>query len=172
LTGEPAALDEAVRGYDRGFYLRDDYYNGTNLAYMLNVRALAAMRRAVMSSPSIANTLRGRSVADHIALRAESVADFVQAARVRREVLAICESVLERESLSADDRYWALAATAEAYVGLGDEERARQRLEEAYATASARWMKESTKEQLDKLRQLLAESPLRYIEAGVGVAAA
>jgi hypothetical protein len=114
LTNERASkeaarhLDEAVRGYERGFYLRNDYYNGINLAYLLNVRAANAKSRA------------------------EAVADFVQAERVRREVLAICESLLAEEKksrankLSQDARYWVLATMAEAYLGIGAEARAKK----------------------------------------------
>ena len=28
-----------MRAYERGFYLRNDYYNGINYAYLLNERA-------------------------------------------------------------------------------------------------------------------------------------
>lgn len=140
-TGDKAHLDEAVRGYERGFYLRNDYYNGVNLAYLLNIRAANA------------------------ASRAEAVADFVQAKRVRREVLSVCESVLRNESLPGDDQYWVLATMAEAYLGLGDEAGAQQKFQEASAVASTSWMKDSTQEQMDKLRPLLADSPLKYIKA-------
>jgi hypothetical protein len=140
-TRDAAYLDEAVRGYERGFYLRNDYYNGINLAYLLNVRAAHAPRRA------------------------EAVADFVQAERVRREVLSICESALTDSALSADDKYWVLATMAEAYLGVGDEAAARQKFQEASSVASAEWMKDSTQDQMDKLRRLLADSPLKYVKA-------
>jgi hypothetical protein len=71
LTGERQHLDEAIRAVKRGFYLRNDYYNGINLGFLLNQRA------AAQPDP------------------AEAIADFVQARRVRREVLAICERWLE-----------------------------------------------------------------------------
>jgi hypothetical protein len=141
LTNDTTHLDEAVRGHTRGFYLRNDYYNGINLAFLLNVRAANQQGRA------------------------ESVADFVQARRIRREVLSICESVLKNENLSAGEKYWVLATMAEAHLGVGDDAGARQKFEEATADASAGWMKESTQEQMDKLRALLADSPLKYVRA-------
>jgi MAP3K TRAFs-binding domain len=142
-TADPAHLNEAVRGYERGFYLRNDYYNGINLAFLLNVRSANAQSRA------------------------EAVADFVQAERVRREVLSICESFLKNESLPEAERYWVLATEAEAYLGVGDEANAQRKLEEAFAPAStAQWMKESTREQMDKLRRLLTDSPLKYVKEG------
>ncbi|MFL6282732.1 MAG: TRAFs-binding domain-containing protein, partial [Pyrinomonadaceae bacterium] len=136
LTKESAHLDEAVHAYERGFYLRNDYYNGINLAFILNVRAANA------------------------ASRADAIADFVQAERVRREVLAICEEVMRDGGPPGDDKYWILATVAEAYLGVGDEANAEKSFQEAAAIASAGWMKESTIEQMDKLRALLANSPL------------
>lgn len=145
-------LDEAVRGYERGFYLRNDYYNGINYAYLLNVRAANA------ESPE------------------EAVADFVQARRVCREVAEICEEWLRESEPPAgeaataealgkhnESKYWVLATMAEAYVRLGDEARAGGYLEEARAIAPAAWMVGSTEEQLASLRQLLADSPLKYV---------
>ena len=141
-------LDEAVRGYERGFYLRNDYYNGINLAFILNVRAA------------------------HAASRAEAIADFVQAERVRREVGQICEDLLakdeaakEGDKLTPDSKYWLLATLAEAHLGMGDAAKADESFQKAAAVASAEWMKESTVEQMDKLRALLAESPLKYVSA-------
>ncbi|HYN86763.1 MAG TPA: tetratricopeptide repeat-containing protein [Pyrinomonadaceae bacterium] len=153
--GDEAArhLDQAVRGYERGFYLRNDYYNGINLAYVLNIRAKRA------ASPE------------------EAVADFVQARRVCREVVGICDEWLKESETPAEDcgeeemvkynesKYWVLATLAEAYVRLGDEERAQDCLRRAYELAPAEWMKNSTEEQLSNLRQLLADPPLKYIKA-------
>lgn len=140
-------LDEAVRGYGRGFYLRNDYYNGINVAFILNVRAANARSRA------------------------EAVADFVQAERVRREVLDICRDILERErqpgadKLPAADKYWVLATVAEAHLGLGDEAAAGQALGDAAALPPPEaWMLPGTREQMDNLRGLLTNSPLRYVK--------
>ncbi len=154
LTKETSNLDEAIRGYERGFYLRNDYYNGINLAYLLNVRA------------------------SHAADRAEAVADFVQARRVRKEVLSICEQWLAAnpapdprgaaEMAVVEDqknRYWLLATIAEAYVGLGAEARGEEQLAAAARSAPEAWMETSTREQIGKLKALLAESPLKHIRA-------
>jgi hypothetical protein len=52
----------------------------------------------------------------------------------------------------------------EAYIGMGDEENAKQELQEAYSKAPESWMKESTEGQLDKLKSLLLDSPLKFIK--------
>ncbi|HWO01229.1 MAG TPA: TRAFs-binding domain-containing protein [Blastocatellia bacterium] len=139
LTRDVANLSEAVRALGRGFYLRNDFYNGINLAYLLNVRA------AVGTDP------------------AEAIADFVLAQRIRREVIGICEQWRQTKSLSSDKEYWVVATMAEAYFGIGDAAEGQRILEEASAMEVADWMKESTREQIAKLRQMLSDSPLKHI---------
>jgi MAP3K TRAFs-binding domain len=147
LTKESSCLDEAVRAYERGFYLRNDHYNGINYAYLLNERAA------------------------HPVGFAEAIADFVQARRVRREVISICNQWLESNrhtesvppgSKFPEKRYWVLATLAEAEIGQ-EEAMGQQRLEEAFAAAPEEWMKESTQEQVTKLKALLAASPLKKL---------
>jgi hypothetical protein len=149
LTKETKYLDEAIRAYERGFYLRNDYYNGINYAFLLNVRA------NVSEKPE------------------EAIADFVQAKRVRKEVLSICEKWIEDDKANEsnkDDkdclngRYWVKATMGEAYVGLDEKEKADTILNEAYANAPEPWMKGSTEEQLGKLKPLLDNSPLKFIK--------
>ncbi|MES2924476.1 MAG: TRAFs-binding domain-containing protein [Verrucomicrobiota bacterium] len=151
-TKERDFLDVAVRAYERGFYLRNDYYNGINYAYLLNERAAAA------TDP------------------AEAIADFVQARRVRREVLAICErwqkanpppETASPETLAKfkSDEYWVLATIAEAQVGLEEGESGEARLSEAMVAAPLAWMGQATKDQVEKLKLLLAASPLKQLES-------
>ncbi len=135
-----AYLDRSVRAYSRGFHLRNDYNNGINYAFLLNIRAA------------------------HFKSKAEAIADFVEARRVREEVLTICEPLLENDDLSKADKYWVRATMAEAYVGLEDNEKANQKVKEANAFAPAPWMKESTENQLAKLKVFLADSPLKHLD--------
>ena len=167
-TGDATHLDEAVRGHERGFYLRNDYYNGINFAYLLNVRAAhsAGLARA-----------KPDKAATHWAA---AIADFVQAQRVRREVLSICEQWLaanlppdegkaspEAKSAHLENKYWVVATQAEAYLGTGETEKAEQAYQEAYALQPPKdWMVPSTKEQREKLEKLLDDSPLKYVKAG------
>lgn len=139
-TDDRSYLDHAIRAYSRGFYLRNDYYNGINFAYLLNVRAANA------------------------ATEAEAIADFVQAKRVREEVLKICEPLLANDDLPNSDKYWIRATMAEAYAGLGDEEKATAMLKKANAFAPLDWMKETTEKQLAALRDFLANSPLKHLQ--------
>ncbi len=146
-------LDEAIRAYERGFYLRNDYYNGINYAFLLNVRAAQA------ADP------------------AEAIADFIQARRVREEVLVIGNDWLKDNPEPKDQdtagkdlkdywkaRYWVQATIGEAYAGLGKEDEANRTLEEAYAKAPESWMRKTTEPQIQKLQKLLSDSPLQFIK--------
>lgn len=150
-------LDEAIRANKRGYYMGNDYYNGISLALLLNMRA-----------------------AEPTAPVAEAIADYVLAQRTRKEVVDICDQWLAARATapaSTDDdplaepeqqreaaeRYWVMANQAEAYLGLGQDEKANQLLQQAYALAPEAWMKTTTDEQLDQLRELLAVNPLQHI---------
>jgi len=93
-TGERAHLDKAIRSYSRGYFIKDDYYNGINYAFLLNVRA--------------ANSEGNDAVADRVVAR-----------RVRAEVLALCDAALVAETLGEDTRFWITATKVEALCGMG-----------------------------------------------------
>ena len=150
LTKDKSYLDEAVRAYERGFYLRNDYYNGINFAFLLNVR-------------SVNNADPGRTIAD-----------FIQARRVRKEVLEICREWLSADTASVEgvvsidqkhpsNAYWVLATVAEAYFGVGDNVQGQEWLEKAKAASPEQWMVDATVKQLANLETLLADSPLSRI---------
>lgn len=145
---EPQHLDAAVGAYERGFYLKQDYYTGINFAFMLNVRA--AEHQAA-----------GRA--------GEAIADYVLARRVRREVSRYCEAALaaarRAEPRRADQEYWIVATLWEAAVGLEDDVTARRWQEEARGLATTPWMVDSTVSQLAKLQTLLAASPLKQLSS-------
>ena len=141
VMGDRSYLDIAIFAYEKGFYLKNDYYNGINLAYLLNERA------AVSEVP-------------------ESVADFVLAQRARKRVLAICDSLLHSErTLPDQEEYWIRATMAEAWLGLGDAAKSQESLDSAFALepSPSEWMRNSTLEQLKKLDQILVPSPLKKL---------
>jgi hypothetical protein len=132
-------LTEAIRAAERGFIIKRDYYNGTNLAYLLNMRAS-------LSSGD------------------DKIADNVLAGRVRREVVDIATRGLETLAANTaagadtttlrDEKYWLAATRAESLIALGDKS-GEDLMKEALASAPAAWMADSTKSQLDRLREML-----------------
>jgi hypothetical protein len=133
-------LTEAIRAAERGFLIKRDYYNGTNLAYLLNVRAS-------LSSGD------------------DKIADNVLANRVRREVVDIVNRGLATLAANTaagadtttlrDEKYWLAATRAESLIALGDKS-GDGLMNEALASAPAQWMADSTKSQLDRLLKILA----------------
>lgn len=180
-TKIPLHLDKAIWAHEKGFYVKNDYYNGINLAYLLNVRAA----QTGDTEP------------------AEAIADFVLAQRTRQRVLRLCEEHLELgPAPRGADEYWIKATMAEAYAGLGDDAKANELLEAAkkvdmslpsleltppdpakelapkrdqfearlgipiatHSAAVPAWMIQTAEEQLARLRGLLAKSPLSRIK--------
>ncbi len=139
-------LDEAIAAYERGFYLKQDYYNGINLALLLNERA---------------------AVEEQTGMRAEAIADFVQAQRIRREVMKYCKNLLElaNGTKTEEDRYWIIATLWEAAVGIEDVGAEKQWSEQAAAMTVANWMLATTQEQIAKLKKLLSASPLGHVNS-------
>jgi hypothetical protein len=139
-TKESKYLDEAVWAHEKGFYVKNDHYNGINLAYVLNMRA-------AISSPR------------------EALADVVLAERVRRRVIQICESMLkagikdDEGNIEPHETFWVRASLAEALAGSGEQQKAAQLRNELAASAPEGWMTDTMDEQLNKLVALLAAAP-------------
>jgi hypothetical protein len=110
---------------------------------------------------------------------AAAIADFVQAERVREEVLTICDAWIkstpvpdkkasdEAQKQYLNSKYWVVATKAEAYLGTGKTAEAGATYQEAFAFAPASWMIKSATEQRKKLELLLANSPLKYVSVTV-----
>lgn len=145
-------LDRAIGCYGRGYYLRDDWYNGINLTYLLTLRADAA--------PDATDQ--------------ERIADLVWANRIRRAVVALCDKDLQairarRQQVAGrpdicpvapaarehDREFWCLATSAEAHFGLGNADAHRAALAEAKALAVPHWMTETLDDQIARLKAML-----------------
>lgn len=97
LSADRDYLDRAIRFYERGFYVKRDYYNGINVAYMYTLRA---------------------NLADD---RFEAIVNHGHANMIRRLVVEICEELIADEAAFArrGDQEWVYLTLAEAYHGLG-----------------------------------------------------
>jgi len=130
LTGNGAALEEAIFALERGFFIKRDYYNGINLAFLQDTKAAG-------SGSDMKGELHGF------------------ARYVRRKVKDVCDQALDAPDLTDEEEYWILATLYEACVGLGEDGEALKWKAKAEETARAPWMSESTDEQVAKLRALL-----------------
>jgi hypothetical protein len=136
-TEDPAQLDASAAAYERGFLLKQDYYNGINLALLLNVRANLHHKD-------------GRN--------ADAIADFVIARRVRTEVTRLCDKALNTPGLKDAQRFWATATAWEAATGLGDARSAESRRDALERLPHAAWMMESARAQIARLERLLSDA--------------
>jgi hypothetical protein len=159
-TRDPACMDKAIWALAKGFYVKNDYYNGINLAYMLNVHAAQNLDAAPP----------------------EAISDFILAQRMRRMVLSICQAALNPPAPAprpvGEPEFWIKATVSQAYTGLGDDTNADQWLAAAKQvkfpppsnspgkepTGPKDWMITSTVNQITKLRAMLANSPLKWIK--------
>lgn len=141
LKEDRTNLDASIAAYERGFYLKQDYYNGINLAFLLDVRA---------------------SVLKKNGERTEAIADAVLARRVRRETARLAEQALAAVPPDSNEaKYWIVATLWEAAVGVGDAEATARWKARAEALPVGKWMLETTGSQLARLNTLLAASPFK-----------
>jgi hypothetical protein len=141
LGKAPGDLSTAVRAYARGYFIKNDYYNGINFAFLLNVRAA-------------------------ISQGDDAIADRVIARRTRNEVLELCDAALASGTLKGDDTFWVSATKVEALLGLGrkaESDALSQQLGEIKpptvlvplpVPVAAPWMIDTMKDQLNKLAAL------------------
>jgi hypothetical protein len=128
-------LNESIDAYSRGFHLKQDYYNGINLAFLLELRALTALKAGE---------------------RDEGITDSILARRTRQDVIKYAEPLIDKD-YGVERRYWVLATLWEATAGLGDPVAAEKWATQARALKMAEWMTESTQTQILNILALQAE---------------
>jgi hypothetical protein len=135
ITHLESDLNQSIDAYGRGFHLKQDYYNGINLAYLLELRALTALKAGE---------------------RDEGITDSILARRTRQEVIKYAEPLIDKD-FGVERRYWILATLWEAAAGLGDTVAAEKWAAQARALKMADWMTESTQTQIQAILNQQAE---------------
>lgn len=133
--GHQACLEESISAYERGFFLKQDHYNGINLAYLLNLRAVQSLKAGN---------------------RDDAIADYVLAKRVRVEVIRYASPLIATME-DTNNRYWVIATLYEAAVGTGDTQAIADWESKAKAMNVPAWMQETRETQAEKLQGLMAE---------------
>lgn len=130
VNKDRGVLEEAIFALERGFFIKNDYYNGINLAFMVDVKA------SISEAPE----------KDEL----HSLARYI-----RRKVKTICKQVFAREDITADEKFWILATLYEASVGTDAPDEATKWYAEAEKVATKGWMKASMDDQAAKLHTIL-----------------
>lgn len=141
ITGDRAALDTALTAYQKAFHLGVSYQDGIILAFMLNARA---------------------SLSD----AAEGISDFVLAQRARRDVIEICNRMLDesvKRNRNLPEEYSIRAALAEAWFGLGEQVKYQSEIERANRVSPHPSFRSNTEDRIAELGMLLEFSPLQYL---------
>jgi hypothetical protein len=92
-------LENSLKFYEKGFYIGNDYYNGINLAYLFNCRAVTQEEKF------------------------EAIADFGNARSIRRQIIEMCKKIMAMKSWNdrdGDDKGWIYLTLAEAYFGINE----------------------------------------------------
>jgi hypothetical protein len=150
VTGDPAYLDRAIDYYERGFYVKQDYYSGINVAYMYTQKA---------------NMLPDRF---------DAIVNYGHANMIRKRVAEICNELIEDEEsfASRGDKEWVYTTLAEAYQGLSltsDEERLGRKIDgEASEFAKATYQEQKAKlgKAMDEFKRRVRPDELSATPAG------
>jgi hypothetical protein len=114
ITADPDQLRESLWSYERGFYIKQDYYNGINTAFL--------------------HTLNATREPDKL----KAMASYAQGISVRYHVIRICNNIMAdtAQFQQRDDQQWIHFTLAEAYMGIGDEEQEKEHFYAGKALAS------------------------------------
>ena len=146
LTGSLPYLDRSIRYYERGFYIKQDYYNGINVAFMYSVQAtLLEDWFGAIASYGHGNTLR-------------------------RHVVEICKGLIDDKVTfdSRSDREWIVLSLAEAYLGLGQTSDAA--LLQPFIDGISDFAKQTYQNQADRLSAVINDFEIRLASAGAAAA--
>jgi tetratricopeptide (TPR) repeat protein len=99
-TGDPVQLDAAIKFYERGFKIREDYYNGENLALCYEYRAITQVESN------------------------EALFDRLSAEKTRHTLIDLLTTLIESSDFDdRTDRKWIFATLANCHFALGESEK-------------------------------------------------
>ncbi len=100
-TDKRKYFERSVGYYERGFYIKQDYYNGINVAFMYTTDAARLAEEGD---------------------RFNAIVNYGHANIIRSKVAEICEDLTRDTTAFAgrDDKEWVYQTLAQAYLGLGD----------------------------------------------------
>lgn len=131
-TNSQAYLDSSIKYYARGFYVKQDYYNGINLAFTL--------------------TLKASLTPDKI----ESIGYFAHSNLVRQQVVEVCKNLIAQHDFEdRKDKNWVYLTMAEGYLGLGKDNAIDELMPDIQKYSEGNFDRATFNEQTGKLRSLL-----------------
>lgn len=124
-------LEKAIWFYNRGYYIKQDYYNGINAAFLYSIKSVIDEDKFM------------------------SFANYGQARNIRKEIIEICLGLISSDSFKKrEDKDWIYLSLAEAYFGLEDFESEMKYFELAKSVTEGDFSINSYSEQKSKLKSL------------------
>ncbi|TGM73637.1 DUF4071 domain-containing protein [Leptospira levettii] len=133
LSRDIEMLNKSLMYYEKGFYLKNDYYNGINLAYLYNQRAYLSTDKN------------------------ERTADNTIAGRIRLKVIDICLDLINSNFEERNDKYWVYATLQEGYFALGNLPQSENYKQQASKFLEGEWQLDSTNHQIENLKIFLSK---------------
>ena len=125
-------LEKSLEYYNRGYHIKQDYYNGINASFLYTVKS-------TIDSDKFS-----------------AFANFGQGIEIRKNVIKICEKIIKSDTFkSREDKDWIYLTLAEAHIGIGNQELEVNFLEEAKKITEGDFALNSYTEQKNKLIKLI-----------------
>jgi hypothetical protein len=136
-TENSGYFDKSVFYYERGFYIKQDYYNGINVAYMYTVKAAKLAEEGEEFS---------------------AIVNYGHANLIRKKVAEICLKLVNSDTFaSRGDQEWVYMTLYEAYFGMGRQDEADKYLPKIDEVAS-----EFGKETFESQKKRLGNDMARF----------
>lgn len=137
-TSDMAYFDKSLWFYEKGFHIKQDYYNGINAAFMYTLGA----------------NLQQQAI--------DAIIYYGQGNIIRKKVAKLCLNLINSQNFAhRDDREWVYQTLAQAYLGLGQEEEAEKLLPEIEAFSKGKFDMQTFKEQNQKLIEAMEKHEKR-----------
>ena len=128
-TTQRKFLELALWHYEKGFYIRQDYYNGINVAFLYNQLA------------SLASNKNG------------AIYYSYHANRIRTKVISMCEVLIKKRSYSSrSDARWIAQTMYQALLGNDQKSKAQPYLKLAKKHSKGKFDQSTLKKHVDDLR--------------------
>ncbi len=132
-TGDMRYFEQSVNFYERGFYVKQDYYNGINAAFMYTLKAADLAEEG-----------------HHF----EAIVYYGHANLIRKKVAEICLKLIESESFERrSDREWVYLTLYEAHFGRGETDEAEKYM--PFIAAASDFARDSFQGQKARLASLM-----------------
>lgn len=148
-TGDIVYFEKAIDFYERGFYVKHDYYNGINAAFMYTLKA---------------------NLVDN---EFDAIVCYGRAKMIRQKVAQICLDLVDQEGFEKrGDCEWVYQTLAQAYLGMEQEDRIREILPKIEAFSKGAFDMTTFRDQNQKLIEAMEAFKRRYPIAGKSAASA